>query len=557
MRTFAPKQKPGRQTESPGSETRGRVASVKHDATRPTLHAPRANGNQAARRPPETDAESRESVSGAVAAARPAHDFSRIPLRSEVPAAVASGGSPLDADVRARYERGLGGSLGDIRIHDDARAAASADALDAEAYTVGRDIVFGAGRYRPRSSDGERLLAHELAHAVQQRTGTPAGSSLAVSRPGDPAEREADRAAAALVSGRPAHLAPGSEPLAIHRQPKKQLRRADRFLPNEKSQLSKLGRGELDDLIDLIIADGAYHQIRREDIGGVEHTWEVKTVIIELSEEEQMQGAQFGGALKPEETVTSPDGKQIRHQYIYALRGGRASDIRSALHELIHLRIGIDRSLPEAKRSSFFREYNQLNEMSEVTAGAKFGATAAVEQKSNYGALALASGNSAQVSVVLKKINALRSFYIGHDAAAEAKFDSEPNVTPAALVEFIAQEKYVTQTAARATSPSGSAPSNEVVATRYARLVAARFGGLISVAAQTRISSSPIGTTQEKDLIDALRLAIQRLYDALDKSLKEAEEFKKNPPAPPPGKFNQSIFETRPVGLDGQPVPLK
>jgi hypothetical protein len=65
-------------------------------------------------------------------------------------------------------ESRLGHDLDNVRIHDDARAAASAQSIDALAYTSGNHIVFGAGQYQPRSDQGARLLAHELAHTIQQ-----------------------------------------------------------------------------------------------------------------------------------------------------------------------------------------------------------------------------------------------------------------------------------------------------------------------------------------------------------------------------------------------------
>ncbi len=104
-----------------------------------------------------------------------------------------------------------------------------------------------------------------------------------MSQPGDRTEREAESAAGALLAGRSPHLVPGGAPYGLYRQP----RRANRFLPNEKAQLRQLGRGELDELINQIIADNSYHVVRHETIKGVEHTWEVKTLILELSEQEQ------------------------------------------------------------------------------------------------------------------------------------------------------------------------------------------------------------------------------------------------------------------------------
>ena len=140
--------------------------------------------------------------------------FSAIPVRSPGRREEAVGGAPLDAGVRARYEPGLGRSLSDVRVHTDERAAESARSVNADAYTLGRDVVFGEGRYRPGTAAGERLLAHELAHVAQQGSGRRA--SLEMSRPGDAGESAADRAADLLVAGRRADVAP--EPVGIQRQ---------------------------------------------------------------------------------------------------------------------------------------------------------------------------------------------------------------------------------------------------------------------------------------------------------------------------------------------------
>src|SRR5581483_8600964 len=147
-------------------------------------------------------------------------------------------------------------------------AAESARAVNALAYTVGRDIVFDGGQFAPSTNAGQRLLAHELTHAIQQREATPT-TNPAVNHPSDRAEHEAEHAASAALAGHTPDLSPGTEPLTIHRQPQRRTVRANRFLPNEKAQLSKLGRGELDELINQIIADGKFHQVRQETIDGV------------------------------------------------------------------------------------------------------------------------------------------------------------------------------------------------------------------------------------------------------------------------------------------------
>jgi hypothetical protein len=84
------------------------------------------------------------------------------------------GGRALSPPVRTMFESRLQHDLSGVRLHTDAEAAASARALGARAYTTGRDIAFGTGQYAPGTREGQRLLAHELTHVVQQsRPGAP------------------------------------------------------------------------------------------------------------------------------------------------------------------------------------------------------------------------------------------------------------------------------------------------------------------------------------------------------------------------------------------------
>jgi hypothetical protein len=78
-------------------------------------------------------------------------------------------GRPLDADTRDFMESRFGSDFAAVRVHDDSAAGASARDVDAHAFTVGQDIVFGDGQYQPHSDSGRHLLAHELAHTVQQQ----------------------------------------------------------------------------------------------------------------------------------------------------------------------------------------------------------------------------------------------------------------------------------------------------------------------------------------------------------------------------------------------------
>lgn len=79
------------------------------------------------------------------------------------------GAKSLDGATRAFFEPRFGADLGQVRVHDDARAAQLARGVNARAFTVGRDIVFGAGEYAPGTAQGRRLIAHELAHTFQQQ----------------------------------------------------------------------------------------------------------------------------------------------------------------------------------------------------------------------------------------------------------------------------------------------------------------------------------------------------------------------------------------------------
>ncbi|HEV2777784.1 MAG TPA: DUF4157 domain-containing protein [Actinophytocola sp.] len=171
----APAPDPVRQRHESGILRRcgGRPCDCEHDEQRPVRRS--ATGPAPATAPPLV------------------HDVLRSP------------GSPLDAGTRAHLEPLFGHDFSRVRVHSDARAAASARAVHARAYTVGESIVLADGAPTPGSAAGRRLLAHELAHVVQQSAAgtTVAAPSLTVGATTDPAEHEADLAADAVTSGRP------------------------------------------------------------------------------------------------------------------------------------------------------------------------------------------------------------------------------------------------------------------------------------------------------------------------------------------------------------------
>jgi hypothetical protein len=145
---------------------------------------------------------------------------------SEVPPIVGeslrSPGRPLDATTRAFFEPRFSADFSSVRVHTESRPAQSALAVRASAYTVGQHVVFAPGRYDPHSQSGQKLLAHELTHVLQQRgspdstvTNSPSSGALRIDASGESA---AERAAASVMAGSaPAPLGAPRGP-AVQRQ---------------------------------------------------------------------------------------------------------------------------------------------------------------------------------------------------------------------------------------------------------------------------------------------------------------------------------------------------
>jgi hypothetical protein len=114
----------------------------------------------------------------------------------DAPRAELGSGRALDSGPRARMEQALGHSFGDVRVHDDAAARSAAGGLRAQAFTIGTHVAFGAGKYKPGTPAGDALLAHELAHVVQQRGGDDRPQASAEGA----LESDADQTAAGAVT---------------------------------------------------------------------------------------------------------------------------------------------------------------------------------------------------------------------------------------------------------------------------------------------------------------------------------------------------------------------
>jgi hypothetical protein len=115
------------------------------------------------------------------------------------------GGAPLESGARSFLEDRMGADFSDVRVHTGEKADSSARSINAQAYTVGSDVVFRSGAYEPDSPSGRHVLAHELAHVMQQKAGpvdgTPAAGGISISNPSDSFEQAAERTAAQVMTG--------------------------------------------------------------------------------------------------------------------------------------------------------------------------------------------------------------------------------------------------------------------------------------------------------------------------------------------------------------------
>jgi hypothetical protein len=122
-----------------------------------------------------------------VAGNQAASNFAREALPGHVQDVMQSPGQPLDPESRAKMKAMLGHDFAGVRVHSDQQAAESADTLDASAYTVGKDIAFGPGEYAPKTAKGQKLLAHELSHVLEQ---SPSGAQTPLQVQRQPRSRQ-------------------------------------------------------------------------------------------------------------------------------------------------------------------------------------------------------------------------------------------------------------------------------------------------------------------------------------------------------------------------------
>jgi hypothetical protein len=188
----------------------------------------------------------------------------------------AQGGQPLEPPVRAEMEGRFGEPFDSVRVHSSSQAARSAEAVGANAYTFGRHVVFAEHRYAPDTFEGKRLLAHELAHVVQQRRG---GRSPALQ--GDSAlEADANQAAMGVSRGEPRVTVSGaSDPgMALDEDKDKKPGRLDRLyssflqsslVPKEAKDAVRATNDALKARIDSIEPTGGLREAIKEKVADV------------------------------------------------------------------------------------------------------------------------------------------------------------------------------------------------------------------------------------------------------------------------------------------------
>jgi Domain of unknown function (DUF4157) len=140
-------------------------------------------------------------------------------LPPPVRAVLRSGGRAIEPATRRLMDLRFGEDFSGVRVHADNRADAAASALGARAFTAGANVVFARGAYAPATASGRELLAHELAHVLQQRR-APASVPTRVAAPDDAHERDARSLAHAVIAGTGAGRSVRPAPHAIQRQPK-------------------------------------------------------------------------------------------------------------------------------------------------------------------------------------------------------------------------------------------------------------------------------------------------------------------------------------------------
>jgi hypothetical protein len=441
---------------------------------------------------------------------------------------LSSPGRPLDAATRTFMEPRFGHDFSRVRVHTDSRAAESADAVNALAYTVGRDVVFSNGQYAPQTDTGKRLLAHELAHTIQNvQIIEDTVNRLAISQPMDAAEQAANVAAAEVMWGQMPMLTSVTPAPRVYRQPRLLL-----SLP--RSQLKAIGNRDINTIIDALpqqLFNGQSIVVKRAIADGVQSIFELAIKIIPGNPSITSTEAAKAG---PEEVIRTA--QAITYKIPIELFQSIPDPVMTLYHELIHVQLIIDRYLPKDQQSETYRKFSQRLEMA------------------NDPALLAVTGTTPNRKAVFNGFNDMRAWYkvyvFGSNLSLPPALD---NGTDEERYRTLINEYFTNKEAQRAFNKP---VQNSVLARRYARSVQAQFQaaaqgqGLFSSLVQARQRAQNSTTLQsDYDVTDKLGVALAELFDALDQQLQMIEKFKQAPPsAVPPGASNPY---SRPIQIEG------
>ena len=438
-------------------------------------------------------------------------------------------GEPLHDDVRRQAERAFGWSFTAVRIHAGPAAAEAAGALGARAFAVGTEVVLGedvaAGRMSP-------ALGHELAHVVQAR-GSHSGALPPLSDPGGSAERSAHAAGARAAAGeRTGALAPA---------PPRLYRDSQTSVFEVKRKILAKGHDDISELARLIPNSGTGKvTFKNVTVGGSKHVFVLDFGLVQQSvKTTQLLGTNAATGEDPVQTAGTPPSQTFTHTVKVRFSTGIVGDpVDVFYHELVHARILIDKSLPQADRGDTYRRYAQLVEMA------------------NDPALLAVTGTTAKKAAVITAIGALRAGIASVPGFDPTRLDSSSTVD--ATYEFLVNEKFTNVEST--TVVLGKPLASDVIAERYARAARGKFERGLVAQAMFAYQQSKI-----HDLVDdretVLRDALLALYLALDAQLAAITAAKKGglagaspKPQSPTVPDLTDPFLSPPVGIGGQPI---
>lgn len=397
--------------------------------------------------------------------------------------ALSTPGKPLDLDTRHFMEGRFGRDFSRVRIHADASSTKAVEAVNARAFAAGSHIVVDPAECR--GDRGRQLIAHELVHTMQQRGSIREG--------------------------------------VIRRQSRAGLRVA---LP--KNEIKAIGNPDINQIIDAFpttIVNGQTFNIAIASPDGT-----VRSFGIEITIKPGPPPVTGTSEARTKKKPASPSSKAppIFSIEIFQVL---SDPVRTLFHEFLHLRLGIDRELPEDQRSQTFERY-----------GVQF-------QMVTDEAVLRATGTFALKTAVMDKVAAVRNWFQTFVAGFKIPAELSAAKDEEFLQHFI-EEKFANQEAAAAKiSPGRGRPSvtspitTATIARRYASTVADLFRQVAdaqglqgTVAAAEARAKASASLPSLDDLNAQLAAALQRLFDALDAQLAQIAAFKQRTDLPKSAK---------------------